>query len=103
LAIINSALEQDPKSSEALRLRDSAEKQFVAHVYRNGVSPRGVPRLTASLAQLENERLGPQEGFVLSRINGEADVSSILSVCPFREADTLRMIKKLADSGIIKL
>jgi hypothetical protein len=51
--------------------------------------------------QLEHERLGPQEGFVLSRINGESDIESILSVCPFREADTLRMIKKLLDGGIV--
>jgi hypothetical protein len=103
LAIINSALDMEPKSSEALRLREEAEKKFVDHVYRNGVSPRAVPKFVASLAQLENERLGPQEGFVLSRINGEADVGSILSVCPFREADTLRMIKKLIDSGILGL
>jgi hypothetical protein len=103
LGIINSALDMEPKSSEALRLRDEAEKKFVAHVYQNGVSPRAVPRFVASLEQLENEVLGPQEGFVLSRINGEADVGSILSVCPFREADTLRMIKKLIDSGILGL
>jgi len=103
LAIINSALGMEPKSSEALGLRDDAEKKFVAHVYQNGVSPRAVPKLVASLEQLENERLGPQEGFVLSRINGESDVGSILSVCPFREADTLRMIKKLIDAGILGL
>jgi hypothetical protein len=61
-----------------------------------------VPKFKASIEQLESERLGPQEGFVLSRINGEADVGSILSVCPFREADSLRMIKKLMDAGIIE-
>jgi len=60
-----------------------------------------VAKLLVSMEQLEHERLGPQEGFVLSRINGESDIESILSVCPFREADTLRMIKKLFDSGII--
>jgi len=103
LAIINSALDMEPKSSDALRLRDDAEKKFITNVYQNGVSPRAVPKLVATIEQLENERLGPQEGFVLSRINGEADVGSILSVCPFREADTLRMIKKLVDSGIIGL
>jgi hypothetical protein len=40
---------------------------------------------------------------VLSRINGELNVDSILSVCPFREADTLRMIKKLLDTGVIAI
>lgn len=101
LAIITSALELEPKSSEAQDLRAVAEKKFVAQVYQNGVSPRAVPKLIASLDQLEHERLGPQEGFLISRINGELDVGSILSVCPFREADSLRMIKKLMEAGII--
>ena len=101
LAIITSALDLEPKSSEAQDLRAAAEKKFVEQVYQNGVSPRAVPKLIASLDQLEQERLGPQEGFLLSRINGELDVGAILSVCPFREADSLRMIKKLMDAGII--
>ena len=101
LAIINSALDQDPKSIEANRLREEAEKKFIEHIHKNGVSPHSVPKLLQSLEQLEHETLLPQEGFVLSRINGELDVVSIMSVCPFREADSLRMIKKLADSGII--
>ena len=101
LAIITSALELEPKSSEAQDLRAAAEKKFIAQVYQNGVSPHAVPKLIASLDQLEHERLGPQEGFLISRINGELDVGSILSVCPFREADSLRMIKKLMDAGII--
>jgi hypothetical protein len=101
LAIIHSALEQEPKSAEAQRLRTEAEEKFVALVYRNGFSRRAVPKLLHTQEQLEHERLGPQEGFLLSRINGESDIDSILSVCPFREADSLRMIKRLLDGGII--
>jgi hypothetical protein len=101
LAIIHSALEKEAKNTEAQRLREEAEKKLVAHIYGGGLSPHGVPRILISPNQLEHERLGPQEGFVLSRINGESDIESILSVCPFREADSLRMIKKLLDSGII--
>lgn len=101
LAIINSALDQDPKSSEANRLREDAERRYIAHVYQNGVASSSVPKILQSIEQLEHERLGPQEGFVLSRMNGELDVASILSVCPFREADSLRIIKKLVDAGIV--
>ena len=101
LAIIHSALEQESKNAEAHRLREEAEKKFVAQIYQNSLSPRTVARILVSPEQLEHERLGPQEGFVLSRINGESDIESILTVCPFREADSLRMIKKLLDSGII--
>ena len=101
LAIIHSALEEEPKNAEAQRLREEAEKKFVAQIYAGGLSPRAVARMLVAIEQLEHERLGPQEGFVLSRINGESDIESILSVCPFREADSLRMIKKLLDGGII--
>jgi hypothetical protein len=101
LAIIHSALEQESKNPETQRLREEAEKKFIAQVYQSSLSPRTVARILVSPEQLEHERLGPQEGFVLSRINGESDIESILSVCPFREADSLRMIKKLWDSGII--
>jgi hypothetical protein len=101
LAIIHSALEQEPKNPEAQRLREEGEKKFVAQIYAGGLSPRAMPRILVTSEQLEHERLGPQEGFVLSRINGESDIESILSVCPFREADSLRMIKKLLDGGII--
>jgi Domain of unknown function (DUF4388) len=101
LAIIHSALQQEAKNAEAHRLREEAEKKFVAQVYQGGLSPRAVPKIMVTGDQLEHERLGPQEGFVLSRINGESDIESILSVCPFREAHSLRMIKKLLDSGVI--
>jgi len=103
LAIIHGVLEQEPQNPKARRLQEEAEKKFIAHVYRNGLSPRAVARLQVTPEQLEHERLGPQEGFVLSRINGEADIESILSVCPFREADCLRMIKRLLDGGIIAI
>ena len=101
LVYIHSALEQEPKSAEGHRLREEVERRYVANVYQNGLSPNSVLKLLGSLEQLANERLGPQEGFVLSRINGEMDISGILSVCPFREADSLRMIKTMLDRGII--
>jgi hypothetical protein len=101
LVYIYSALEQEPKNTEAHRLREEAERGYLAQVYRNGLSPQSVPRLLASLDQLASQYLGPKEGFVLSRINGELDIAGILSVCPFREADSLRMIKTLLDRGMI--
>src|SRR6266446_424924 len=103
LTIIQSALEQEAKNAEAHRLREEAEQKLIAQLYQNGLSRHVVPRMVVTPEQLEHERLGPQEGFVLSRISGESDIESILSVCTFREADTLRMIKKLLDGGVIEI
>ena len=101
LAKVRSALEQEPDNSEARQLRQDAEELTVRQIYQDGLPPNGVPKLLKTGEQLEGEHLDPQEAFVLSRINGEWDIAAIISVCPFREADSLRMIKRLVDGGVI--
>jgi hypothetical protein len=104
LLIVQKALQEQPNNPEAQSLLPIAEEKFVKHVYATGaLSPRSVPKLLVSPSELTNQQIDPQEGFVLSRINGSWDVQSILSICPFREADCLRMIRKLMERGIIGL
>ena len=101
LAIVHSALDREPNNAEMQCLREQTENRYVRQVFQNGLSRTSVPRLLVSLEQLEAERLGPQEGFIISRVNGDWDIGSIISVCPFREADSVRMIKKLIENGIV--
>ena len=104
LQIVQKALQQQPNNPEAQSLLPTAEEKFVKHVYqKGGLSPKSVPRLRVSPSDLTNEAIDPQEGFVLSRINGSWDIQSILSICPFREADCLRMIQKLVERGIVEI
>ena len=100
LSIIHTVLGRDPKNTAAHTLLGEAEKKFIDQVYSE-MSPNGVPKVLIQFEDLANKEIGPQEGFVLSRINGVWDIQSILSICPFREADSLSLIKKLWDSGII--
>jgi hypothetical protein len=62
-----------------------------------------VPLLNKDLAALTREKLDPQEGFVLSRINGEWDVRSILKLCPLPEEEVMLIFSRLLDRGVIKL
>lgn len=101
LAKIHSALRQEPNNIEAQELHQEAEDRSVRQVYQDGLPPSAVPKLLKDVAQLEGETLDPQAAFLLSRINGEWDIGAIISVCPFREADCLRMIKKMIDDGVI--
>jgi Domain of unknown function (DUF4388) len=104
LLIVQKVLQQQPNNPEAQSLLPAAEEKFVKRVYeKGGISPRSVPHLRVSPSELTNEAIDPQEGFVLSRINGAWDIQSILSICPFREADCLRMIQKLMDRGIVEI
>lgn len=100
LSAIHTLLEREPNNEPAQALLVKAEQKVIASLYQE-MSPSGVPKIVISTDELANKEIGPQEGFVLSRINGEWDVQSILSICPFREAESLGMIKKLLDKGII--
>jgi hypothetical protein len=101
LVILQKIILQEPKNASAQRMLQLAEQRFVEEVYTAEFFPHSVPKLLVPVDDLSGRQLAPQEGFILSRINGEWDVKSILSVCPFREADSLRMIKSLRDGGII--
>ena len=100
LSLIQAVLEQQPDNGAAQSLLARAERKFIERMYQD-FSPAGVPKIVISTEDLGQKEIGPQEGFMLSRINGEWDLQSILSICPFREADSLRMIKNLLDKGII--
>jgi Domain of unknown function (DUF4388) len=101
LTIVHQILDREPKNSEAQSLLTSAEQKFVNQVFASQFSRFSVPKIVVAPESMAGEAIGSQEGFVLSRINGEWDIGSILSVCPFREADSLRMIKTLLEKGII--
>ena len=62
-----------------------------------------VPCLNKDLSALTRENLDPQEGFVLSRVNGEWDVRSILKLCPLPEDEVLLIFSRLLDRGVIRL
>jgi hypothetical protein len=103
LSMIQKALEIEPKNAEAQQLLPEAEERLIKQIYEHSLSPTSVPVLLISPSDLTTQSLDPQEGFILSRINGEWDIQSILSICPFREADCLRMMKRLLDRGVIGL
>ena len=103
LMMIQKVLEENPKNAEAQKLLPQAEEKLIKRIYRTGLSPTAIPFLLVSPSDLTTQQLDPQEGFILSRINGTWDIQSILSVCPFREADCLRMMKRLIDRGVVGL
>jgi hypothetical protein len=62
-----------------------------------------VPILRLTSIALAQQRFDPQEGFVLSRINGAWDVQSILKLCPLPEDETLAIFVRLLDRQVIEL
>jgi hypothetical protein len=62
-----------------------------------------IPVLKIDMAALTREKFEPQEGFVISRINGEWDVQSILKICPMAEEEALLIFARLLDRNVIEL
>lgn len=62
-----------------------------------------VPVLKMGLSELTKENFDAQEGFLLSRINGDWDVRSILKLCPMSEEDALLIFTRLLDRKVIDL
>jgi hypothetical protein len=91
------------------RLNQHAKKGLVAAFdARNraqairSVPMEAVPVICVALKTLTTERLDPQEGFVLSRLNGELDVRSVLKICPLPEEEVLLILAQLRDKGVIE-
>ncbi|HSS19308.1 MAG TPA: DUF4388 domain-containing protein [Pyrinomonadaceae bacterium] len=101
LTAAQAILDQQPKNEGARKLLAQAEDLLLMQMYTPPLLPDAVPRLLMTEDGLTSQPIAPQEAFLLSRINNEWDVKSILSICPFREIDSLRMIKGLLDRGII--
>jgi hypothetical protein len=61
------------------------------------------PRLLLSLMDLTKEKFDPREGFVLSRINGEWDIQSILKIVPIPEEEALLIFARLVERRVIEI
>ena len=62
-----------------------------------------VPSLAVDFATLTKQNLDPHEGFVLSRVNGQWDVQSILKLCPMGEEEAMLIFARLFERKLIKL
>jgi len=62
-----------------------------------------VPALRLTAMALSQQHFDPQEGFVLSRINGSWDIRSLLKVCPMPEEEVLLIFARLLDRQVIEL
>jgi serine/threonine protein kinase len=59
-------------------------------------------RLASTLsADLQNVEISPEEGFLLSRIDGSSRAHEILTLSPMSEADSARALMELLDKGLI--
>jgi Domain of unknown function (DUF4388) len=62
-----------------------------------------IPVVRVGSMALANEKFDAHEGFVLSRINGQWNVRSILKLCPMPEEEALVIFVRLLERKVIEL
>jgi hypothetical protein len=103
LRLLKAAQNLDPDNAKVRGSLKGAEALIVGELKKQGISDHKVPKLKKDLEEISSMNFSPNEGFLLSRINGQWDLSSIAKISPMREIDALLIFHKLLESDIIEL
>jgi len=100
---LGAATSLDPHNRELAMVIKELEGEVMAGLENDGVKDEKVPVLETTLDDLRAMSFSPEEGFILSRINGTSDIASIVKISPLSELDSLLVFWKLSQSGQISL
>jgi hypothetical protein len=95
------AKEKSPPAPPESVTHQESEREATRYIYDNLLAPTLVPYVSKDLRALKNCALSPEEAFILSRVNGEWNVQSIVMISPIRELKTLRILLRFLNDKII--
>ena len=100
--LFRSAADLDPSDARPREAMRDAEDRLRARLAAEGIEIHRVPLLKVPLDRLTSFNFTPNEGFVLSRINGSWDVKSIVKISPIPEIEVLLVFHRLLRDGVIE-
>lgn len=89
-----------PKVRSAVR---GAEAAILSDLRAQGILDAKIPRVAKALEEITSMNFTPNEGFMLSRINGQWNIGSLIKISPIREPDAMLIFYRLWKDGIIRL
>ena len=88
----------EPKVRSAIK---GAEAVILSDLRSQGLLETRVPKVAKALEEITKMDFTPNEGFILSRVNGTWDIGALLKISPIREPDALLILYKLWKDGVI--
>ncbi len=82
---------------------EDGERKVQQALERDGILLTTVPKLKCGMDELTQLSISPQEGFMLTRVNGSYDLKSILKMSPMPKIDAQMLfwrLKKLGHVGV---
>jgi hypothetical protein len=101
--LLRAAQNLDPNHAKVRMAVKGAETVIVNAIRTAGLVDSKVPRVAKSFDEITGMNFTPNEGFLLSRINGTWDIGSLVKISPIREPDALLIFYKLWKDGIIAI
>jgi len=102
LRLLKAAMNLDPENGKIRSALKGAETLILGELKKEGINSSKVPRLVKPLEEISTMNFTPNEGFLLSRINGSWDLGSIVKVSPMREIDAMLIFYKLGKQGVVR-
>ncbi len=100
---LRAARSLEPENREVQEALNQGEKRIREEIEADGIRLTSIPQLGASMEQLTTAKISPQEGFMLTRINGTYDIQSIIKITPMPQIDALMVFWKLVKAGHVRL
>lgn len=100
---LRAARSLEPESKSVQRALEKVEEIVTEQVEKAGIRMDSVPELARTMEELTKLEISPQEGFMLSRLDGSYDVRSIIKISPMPQVDALLVVYRLLQAGHISL
>lgn len=101
--LLRAAQNLDPNHPKVRTAIKGAETVILGELRNQGLLDTKVPRVAKTIEEITQMNFTPNEGFILSRINGQWDIGSLIKISPIRETDAMLIFYKLWRDNIIAL
>jgi hypothetical protein len=99
--LLRAAQNLDPNHAKVRAATKGAHEVILGDLRRQGLLDSKVPRVAKALDEITGMNFSPNEGFMLSRVNGQWDIGSLIKISPIRETDAMLIFYKLWTDGVI--
>jgi hypothetical protein len=104
LEALNSVYRAKPSDNQLRELIGKAEAGFLRQARTGELQMTRVPvAIPGAASEAASTRLQPSELFLLSTIDGQTSIQSLVWVAPMREVDVLLGLHRLVAAGIVRL
>jgi len=100
---LRAAQNLEPDSKRIKQTVEAAEQRIVIAIRQDGIDMKAVPLLNCDPTSLDSLDISPQQGFILTRVNGTYDIQTILKITPVPPLEAQVLFWKLHQAGHISL